>query len=178
MERNVVVKNMVNATVSIVNPQYGINRRWSKKGQVMNIPFELLEQCLWEGGIRKMFDNGILYIESLQDKIDLGLEPADATEPVNIIVLNDEDMEKLWKDISIEDFKKKIGNLSRTQVDNLIEYAVRNEIVEMEKIDFLKKVTKKDVLAGISRKRQIREAEEKERLAAEARAQRDDGYRN
>ena len=35
----------------------------------MNIPFALLEQCLWEGGIRRLFDNGILYIENLQDKL-------------------------------------------------------------------------------------------------------------
>lgn len=178
MERNVVVKSAVNATVSIVNPQYGLNKRWSRMGQSMQIPFATLEQCLWENGIRRMFDSGILYIENMQDKIDLGLEPADATEPVNIVVFEEKDMDYLLKEANLDDFKKKMISVPRMQVDNLIEYAIHNEFVDMGKIDFLKKLTGKDILAGITRKRDMREAEEKARAAEQEKARRDDGYRN
>lgn len=179
MERMVIVKSAVNATVSIVNPQFGINKRWSRPGQPMGIPFDQLEQCLWENGIRRMFESGILYIESLKDKIDLGLEPSDAKEPVNIIVLKESDMEYLLKEAPLDEFKKKLCAVPAMQVDNLVEYAIHNEIVDMEKIKFIKELTHgKDILRGIQKKRDVEEAEEKERKAAEERARRDDGYRN
>lgn len=178
MERMVIVKSAVNATVSIANAQYGINRRWSQQGQPIAIPFSQLEQCLWENGVRRMFDSGILYIENMQDKIDLGLEPAGAEEPVNIIVFDTAEIEKLLKVDTLEDFKKKILSAPRLQVDNLIEYAVHNEIVDMNKINFLKELTGKDILAGIQRKRDIEEAEKKEAAARKERERRDDGYRN
>lgn len=178
MMRMVIVKSAVNATVSIVNPQYGLNIRWRAIGQPMRVPFDALEQALWEQGVRRMFDSGILYIDSMQDKIDLGLEPADATEPVNIIVFSESDMAKLMQEAPFDEFKKKMLQVPRMQVDNLIEYAIHNEIVDMAKIDFLKKLTGQDVLAGIKRKRDMREAEEKEKKATEIKSKRDDGYRN
>ena len=179
MDRMVIVKSAVNATVSIVNPQYGINKRWSRPGQPMGIPFEQLEQCLWENGIRRMFDSGILYIESMKDKIDLGLEPADAKEPVNIIVLTEKDMDYLLKEAPLDEFKKKLCAVPQMQVDNLIEYAVHNELVDMDKVNFIKVLTKgKDILTGIKKKRDVEEAEERERKAAETKARQDDGYRN
>lgn len=179
MERMVIVKSAVNATVSIVNPQYGINKRWSRPGQPMGIPFEQLEQCLWENGIRRMFESGILYIESMKDKIDLGLEPVDAQEPVNIIVLTEKDMDYLLKEAPLEEFKKKLCAVPQMQVDNLVEYAVHNELVDMDKVNFIKTLTKgKDILTGIKKKRDVEEAEERDRKAAEMRARQDDGYRN
>lgn len=179
MMRMVIVKSAVNATVSIVNPQYGLNIRWRAMGQPMRVPFEALEQALWEQGVRRMFDSGILYIDNMQDKIDLGLEPADATEPVNIIIFTENEMNELLTKAPFDSFKKRVLEAPRMQVDNLIEYAIHNEIVDMAKIDFLKKLTGgKDILAGIKRKRDMREAEEKEKKAQEIKAKRDDGYRN
>lgn len=178
MERMVIVKSAVNATVSIVNPQYGINRRWSQPGQPMAIPFSQLEQCLWENGIRRMFDSGILYIESMKDKIDLGLEPSDAEKPTNIIIFDQKEMEQMLRSDDMETFKKKVLSAPRLQVDNLIEYAVHNEIVDMNKINFIKDLTGKDILSGIKRKRDVEEAERKEAQAQKEKAQRDDGYRN
>ena len=39
-----------------------------------------------------MIDSGMLYIEDMAVKKELGLEPEDAKEPVNIIVLSDKEM--------------------------------------------------------------------------------------
>ena len=63
--RMVKLKNMVNKTVSVKLPEYGINRRWTAKGQVVPIPYETMEQILWHDGFRKMIDRGILYIEDM-----------------------------------------------------------------------------------------------------------------
>ena len=94
-ERMVKVQNMVNKTIVIRKPEYNLNRRWTQKNQIIPIPFDTLEQALWNEGIRTLFDRGMLYIPDMQDKIDLDLEPADATEPQNIIVLTDKQIENL-----------------------------------------------------------------------------------
>ena len=102
--RMVKLKNMVNKTVSVKLPEYGINRRWTAKGQVVPIPYETMEQILWHDGFRKMIDRGILYIEDMQDKIDLGLEEEGTTEPPNIVVLTDKQIETLLTTSPIDVF--------------------------------------------------------------------------
>ena len=95
--RMVKLKNMVNKTVSVKLPEYGINRRWTAKGQVVPIPYETMEQILWHEKKKKMIDRGILYIEDMQDKIDLGREEEGTTEPSNIVVLTDIERQKKKK---------------------------------------------------------------------------------
>ena len=46
-QRMVKVQNMVNKTVSVKKPEYGINRRWTQKGQIIPLPYEAVEQMLW-----------------------------------------------------------------------------------------------------------------------------------
>jgi hypothetical protein len=43
-QRMVKVQNMVNKTVSVKKPEYGINRRWTQKGQIIPLPYEAVEQ--------------------------------------------------------------------------------------------------------------------------------------
>lgn len=162
MSRQVILKSAVEGSVSVNYPQYGVNRKWNKIGQPMSMPYEVVEQCLWENGFRRMIESGILYIENMQDKIDLGLEPYDATEPTNIIVFNENEMKELWKTATLDEFKEKVLSAPRTQVDSLITYAIKNEIVEMDKVNFIKKLTGKDVLASVTLKRDVEEAEERE----------------
>ena len=151
-ERMVVLKNMVNGKVVVNKPAYGVRRVWNKRNQPMAIEYNTVQQLLWDPGFRNMIDSGILYIENMKDKIDLGLEPVGTEEPVNIIVLTETEMKEPF---SV--FKRKVSELSKVQVDNLISYAVENEIVNTEKCKYLKEVTGKDILASISRKQDMEE---------------------
>lgn len=160
--RMVILKNMVNATVAIRKPEYNFNRRWLARGQSQAVPFDTLQQLLWDNSVRHMLESGILYIENLQDKIDLGLEPAGATEPVNIIVLSEQDMIDMWTKYSIDDFKRKVSHLPDTQIDNLIEYAVEKEYLDSQKCQFLKEITDQDILKSITRKRDAEEVDKRE----------------
>lgn len=175
-ERMVVLKSMVNGTVSVNYPQYGINRRWSKMGQPIPVPFAIVEQCLYENGFRRMIDSGILYIESMEDKIELGLEPADAEKPENIIVLNEKEIEDLLRNAKLEEFIERTRNIPRAQMDNLIDYAIQHEIVIMDKANYIKELTGRDILAAVSRKQQVEEAERRAKAREDARS-REDGRR-
>lgn len=150
MERMVMLKNTVNAKVCVTDGSVGITRYWNKKGHTQGLPFGMVEQLLWNEGFRRMLEDGTLYIENLQDKIDLGLEPTDAKEPVNIIVLNDKQMEEYLTTIPFTVFQKEIEKLTRTQVDNLVQYAIEHRLIDSQKCRFLKELTGKDILKTIS----------------------------
>lgn len=160
-ERMVKVQNMVNKTIVIRKPEYNLNRRWTQKNQIIPIPFDTLEQALWNEGIRTLFDRGMLYIPDMQDKIDLDLEPADATEPQNIIVLTDKQIENLLNNVPFVAFKKELEELSSTQIREITNYAIIHEIANVEKVNYLKSLTDVDILKAISRNLDIKMAESK-----------------
>ena len=166
--RTVIVKNMIQGNVSIKRPEFGLNKVWSGFGQAMKIPFESLEQGLWDPAIRNMFTAGILYIENLQDKIDLGLEPENVDEPVNIVLLDEKKMETLLKTTPFTVFKTEVSQLTKIQVDSLIQYAIDNKILDSEKCSWLKELTGKDILKSISQYEDMiiaeKKAKEKEKL--------------
>jgi hypothetical protein len=166
--RMVLIKSMVNATVSVRKSEYGVNRRWEKRGQTQAIPYDVVEQLLWTTGFRNMIDNGILYIDDLQTKKDLGLEPEDATEPTNIIALTELQMENLLKNTPLTVFKKEISQLKDTQIDNLIDYAIEKKIVDTDKCSLLKQITKRDILLAISRKEDMEALERAEKAQRSA----------
>ena len=167
-QRMVMITNMVNGLVSIKDYTYNVNRRWDKRGQTLPIAFEAVEGLLWQSGFRKMIESGVLYINNLQDKKDLGLEPQEVDQPVNIIALTELQMQNLLKNVPLSVFKKEIENLPRVQVDNLIEYAVQNKIVDMDKCEYLHRVTGKDIITAIKAKEEDKKADERERRRKEA----------
>ena len=123
-QRMVQITNMVNGMVSVKDPAFNVNRRWLKRGQTLPIPYEAVENLLWQDGFRRMLEAGVLYISNMQDKKDLGLEPQEATEPTNIKALTEQQMKNLWSTAPMSVFKKEVTSLPRVQVDNLIEYAI------------------------------------------------------
>ena len=82
----VKVTSMTTGRLGVIIPEYNFNRTWPNKGSSMLVDKDVLEQLMFNEGVRYMFDNGMLYIEDMETKKELGLEPEDATEPVNIIV--------------------------------------------------------------------------------------------
>ena len=118
-----------------------------------------------------MIHRGIVYIENMQDKIDLGLEPADASEPENIKVLSDIQIKNLLISQPYEVFKREVSSLNMTQITNIVNYAIANEIVDVQKAELLRIVSDIDILKAISNKKEMErldkadEEKEKQRRA-------------
>lgn len=167
--RMVLVKSMVDAQLGITDPAFGIKRRWQKRGQTIPINFDILQQLLYQDGVSNMFRQGLLYIENMKDKQDLGLEPMEATKPTNIIALTPAQMTSLLKEKPISVFKQEIAKLPDAQIDNLIDFAIEKKIVDTGKCSVLKEVTGRDILAAISRAEDIAAEEAAEKRAAELR---------
>lgn len=156
-ERKVIVKSLINGIVGINVPDLLLKRTWEKKGAEKPINFNDLQQAIYDPGVEYMFTQGILGIDSLQDKIDLGLEPEDAKESVNIIVLTDAQKKRYMTVAPIYELEEIVKKLPREQLNDLVDYAIENEYTDVNRCEVLKKATQRDVLRAVQLNRQNKE---------------------
>lgn len=155
--RKVMVKSMVASRVGINLPDLKLKRTWEKRGVVRPIPFEELEQALYEPGVEYMFKQGILAIDSMEDKIALGLEEEGTTTPTNIIVLTEAEMDRYWKVLPFIEFKQKLTGLPKEQIQNLVDYAIDKEYTDINKCEYIKEKMEIDIIRAIQLNRQTKE---------------------
>lgn len=143
--------------VSVNIPDLRFKREWPNKGSSIPIKREALEEMMYDNGFKYMIDTGMLYIEDLEVKKELGLEPEDATEPVNIIVLNDNDMKRMMTAMPQFEFDAKLKTLNYEQMLALADFAIKNELGDFGKCDAIKKACGKDILTAIKLNREDKE---------------------
>ena len=145
----VKITNMVNNSVSVAIPELNFKRTWPRKGSVISIDLEKLKEMQYDPGFEYMLREGILYIEDMNAKKELGLEPEDASAPENIIVLTEKQQKEYMTELEQKDFEEKVSKLSLEQVQSLADYAVNNKLSDMDKCNFLKKLCGRDVIQSI-----------------------------
>lgn len=150
--------NMQNHTVGVKVPSAQFNREWMGRGAAVLVDKEKMTELLYDPGFKYMIDNGILYIEDLQDKKDLGLEPEDATAPVNILVLTDVDKKRYMTAMPLKEFKVQTKKLNREQLNLLVDYAIENHYADFDKVGVLKELTGRDIIQTIRLSEQNKEA--------------------
>ena len=148
---------MVASRVGINLPDLKLKRTWEKRGVVRPIPFEELEQALFEPGVEYMFKQGILAIDSMEDKIALGLEEEGTTTPTNIIVLTEAEMDRYWKVLPFIEFKQKLTGLPKEQIQNLVDHAIDKEYTDINKCEYIKEKMEIDIIRAIQLNRQAKE---------------------
>lgn len=152
--------NITSATVgevSVFEPSIPFRVSWPSKGSTRPVEQEIVEQLLYTPGFKYMIDTGMLYIEDMEQKKELGIEPEDATEPVNVIVLTDAVKNKYMKMYALDKFKTEIKKLSREQIVDLADYAIEKEIADFDKSAVIEKLCGKNIIKGIQLAKQNKE---------------------
>lgn len=149
MEKKVKVINMTNGKLSVFVPALNFQREWISKDNAITIDESIVQELMYDPGFRYMIEQGMLYIEDMEVKKEIGIEPEDATEPVNIIVLTDKERRRYLVNLSQKEFEEKVSKLSREQVRLLADYAIDNRIADFDKSKFLQKICGKDVIQAI-----------------------------
>ena len=149
MEDKVKVKSLVSSRVVISVPDMRLRRVWEKKGAVKIIPFDQLEEAMYNPGVENLFKEGVLGIDDMEVKVKLGLEPEGAQEPVNIITLDDKQRERYLKVLPMHEFRQKIKELPKEQIMELANYAIEHEIVDFDKSELIFKTIGIDILGAI-----------------------------
>ena len=144
--------------VYIEDIQQNVRHTFTGIGSSFSIEKDILEQMMFDPGISYMLENGILYIEDMEVKKELGIEPPDATEPVNVIVLSEADKRRYLTSMPLFDFKEKIKSLKYEQLQQLADFAIENKLGDFEKSEIIKELCGRDIIRAI----QLRKANEEE----------------
>jgi hypothetical protein len=154
MEGKITIVNTVNAEVGIKLPDIHFSHTWMKKGDKFSVNPEIFDAMMYDTGARNIFEKGILYTEDMGIKKEYGLEPEEAEEPVNIIILPENQMERYLKVMPYHEFKTNLDKMSNDQVVHLAQFAIENEILtQVEKIEYITKRTGINVYNAIEEKR-------------------------
>lgn len=147
------VTSMVPYIVGLNIPEFRINKRFTKEGQVALIEEEALTEAMYDAGTAKLFSQGILKIEGSEEfKLGAGLAEVNENEEVvdTVLTLNSSQMLVLLKTKTLEEFKETVEKLSPEQLELLAGLAVSNKVTDYEKCKILRKLTGKDIMKTIS----------------------------
>ena len=151
------IRNAVNAKVIVRDNVLKIYRVFEKKNAVKYIDYGVLKELIYNPGFESSLQEGILDIEDMEVKVALGLESEDVltdkTAPKNIVVLTDEEKDRMLTKMPIYDFKKKVEGLPREQVRELANYAIEKEQIDFSKADVIEKRIGLKVAKAIELKR-------------------------
>lgn len=143
-----IVKKLVEGAVFYKVPGENKERTWKGDNSRLRIPFQELEDCMYDGAIRELFENGYLYVEDKDCRIALGLElEDDSLSNESRLVLEKDKLEKLLYEDSFEDFKSKVSKLGRGSLEVFISLAVNSpKQIAFEKSEYIRKTFHVDVV--------------------------------
>ena len=154
---NVKITSKHSGPILVKIPDLNFRREWMDRGSSVMVDSEKLEEMMYDHGFRYMIESGMLYIEDLQVKKDLGLEPEDATKPVNLVPLEESQMRRAMTVLPLSEFKIFIKTLTYEQMLSLADYAIYNELGDFQKAQVVKESCGKDILKAIELNRQDKE---------------------
>lgn len=160
MKNDVNVKSTIKAIVVMNVPTLNLKKTWSKKGAVQKIPFDLLEQAIYEPGVEYLFKSGILYIDDLDTKIQLGLEE-EGEEELKILLIDDKTAKHLLENVPLKEFRETVEKISHDQAIELAKTAIDMRINDYQRAKILKEKTSIDVFGQIIKLQEEEEIEEK-----------------
>lgn len=153
MNEKVIVTSMVSGRIGLVLPHMHINKVWPKKGTKLPIEKDILREAIYEPGVEYMFKQGLLYIEDMDFKIELGLEEEGTQAPKNIVPMDEKYMIRVLKNMPIAEMQMAIQGMNDNQKRELIDFASEQNDIQFDRMDVLKKLTGIDVVKVIELKR-------------------------
>lgn len=152
MNEKVIVTSMVSGNVGLTLPHLRFVKTWPKKGTNLPIDKEILREAIYDPGVEYMFKNGILYIEDMDFKVELGLEEEGAKMPTAIVPLDEKYLERVLKRMPVAEMRKVIKEMNSNQVRELIDYACGQNDIQIDRVNAIKEITGTDLFKVIELK--------------------------
>ena len=157
MSDKIKVISTYNGRCGIDNADLNISRRWQNRGDAVSFTREQLESLQFDVAFMNMVREGVLYIEDMDVKKEIGVEPEDAAQPTRIL-MDDKTLERFWKNMPLGQFKVESKNLTKSQLAMLAEYAIAHGSEgSIEKANYLTSISGYNILKGIELARQSQE---------------------
>ena len=153
MSDKIKVISATNGRCGIDNADLKISRRWPGRGSVVTFTKEQIEELQFDPAFMNMVREGLLYIEDMDTKKEIGIEPEEAEKPT-IILMDDKALKRFWKDMPLAQFKVELKTLTHEQVKCLAEYAIQHgDEGSIDKANYLSKMSGYKILKGIELER-------------------------
>ena len=152
MNDKVIVTSMVGGNIGITLPHIRFNKTWPRKGTKLTIEKDILREAIYEPGVEYLFRQGILYIDDLSFKIELGLEPEGAEAPTHVAV-DEKYMTRVLKVMPIGEMKKAISEMNEIQRQEFVDFASSQNDISLERIKVVDQGTGANILKIIELKR-------------------------
>ena len=145
----IMVKSASDYTLVVNIPDIPLHRTWKKRGAQFPIDRNLLLQAYYDPSVEALFKEGMLTTNDVEFLKEVGLIEEDGTETV--MVLTEQLMNRLIKVMPVAEVATTIKKLSRTQLEELAEYAIEHYTdLAMDRIDLLSKATGKNIMNAIT----------------------------
>ena len=154
MNDRVIVTSMVNGIIGINRPEYRLVKTWPQKGSKLPVEKDSLRQAIYEPGVEYMFKKGMLYIDDMDFKIELGLEEEGTKTPTAIIPVDAKYLERVLKRMPVREMKEVVKTMNDVQRRELIDYATEQNDIQLDRINAIKELTGIDLLRVIDLKNQ------------------------
>jgi hypothetical protein len=151
MNDKVMVTSMVGGTISAASLEH---RVWNKKRQKLPVSKDVLREAIYEPGIEYMFKKGILYIDDMEMKIELGLEAPGTTTPTEVLPVDDKYLNRVLKLMPISEMKAAIDKMSIVQKQELVDYASKQNDIQLDRLAIVSDKCNVDILKTIELNRQ------------------------
>jgi hypothetical protein len=99
--------------------------------------------------VEYLLKEGILYIDDMDVKIELGLEEPETKIPTAIVVLSEADMQRYMTTMPTFEFKEKIKTLGKEQLQALVDFAIEKQMTPYDKCEILKKALGTDIISAV-----------------------------
>ena len=146
-----------NGRCVINSRELNIRRIWRGRGDVVIFSKEDIEKLMYDAALSNMIREGYLYIEDMDIKKEIGVEPEDAETPT-IILLDDKTLDRFWRLMPFAQFKIETKSLTKAQITMLAKYAIlHGEDGNIEKANYLSDISGYQILKGIELEKQSKE---------------------
>lgn len=146
-----------NGRCVINSRELNIRRIWRRRGDVVIFSKEDIEKLMYDAAFSNMIREGYLYIEDMDIKKEIGVEPEDAETPT-IILLDDKTLDRFWRLMPFAQFKIETKSLTKAQITMLAKYAIlHGEDGNIEKANYLSDISGYQILKGIELEKQSKE---------------------
>ena len=151
MNDKVMITSMVGGTISAASLEH---RVWNKKGQKLPVSKDVLREAIYEPGNEYMFKKGILYIDDMEMKIEIGLEAPGTTAPTEVLPVDDKYLNRVLKLMPISEMKAAIDKMSIVQKQELVDYASKQNDIQLDRLAIVSDKCNVDILKTIELNRQ------------------------
>ena len=145
-DKHVVVTSMVSGRIILSVPHLRYKKVFPKKGTKLSIEKDILREAIYEPGTKYLFKKGMLYIDDMPFKIELGLEEEGTEVPTLVLKIDDKFLNRVAKLMPISEMKETITKMNQNQRKELVDYIVKQQDISFDRLEAVRKVTGTDVV--------------------------------